>query len=67
MQINELSGQAGEWLKGEGPESDIIISSRIRFARNLADFPFTNRASAEQKAEIAEILQERISKLRVNG
>ena len=67
MQINELSGQAGEWLKGEGPECDIIISSRIRFARNLADFPFTNRASVEQMAEIAEILQERISKLYVNG
>lgn len=67
MEINELAKHAGEWLRGEGPESDIIISSRIRLARNLADFPFTNRASAEQKAEIGELLQSRISKLEVNG
>ena len=66
MEINELARHAGEWLRGEGPESDIIISSRIRLARNLADFPFTNRASAEQKVEIGELLQNRIAKLEVN-
>ena len=67
MEINELARHAGEWLRGEGPESDIIISSRIRLARNLADFPFTNRASTEQKAEIGELLQNRIAKLQVNN
>jgi len=67
MELDDLSRQAGEWLRGEGPESDIIISSRIRLARNLADFPFTNRASIEQKGEIAEILRERVSGLRPKG
>jgi len=64
MELDDLARQAGEWLKGEGPESDIIISSRIRLARNLADFPFTNRATPEQKEEIAEILRERVSHVR---
>jgi len=67
MHLDDLSGQAGEWLKGEGPESDIIISSRIRLARNLADFPFTNRASIEQKAEIAEIMRERLANVELRG
>jgi protein arginine kinase len=67
MEINELARQAGEWLKGEGPESDIIVSSRIRLARNAADFPFTYRATPEQKAEIAEILRESISRLDVSS
>ncbi|NQT18639.1 MAG: protein arginine kinase [Planctomycetes bacterium] len=67
MEINELAKHAGEWLRGEGPESDIIISSRIRLARNLADFPFTNRASTEQMAEISELLHDRIIRLDVNG
>jgi protein arginine kinase len=53
----------GEWLRGSGPESDIVISSRIRLARNLAAFPFSNRASAHQKAEIEHLLRERIAKL----
>jgi protein arginine kinase len=50
-------------LRGTGPESDIVISSRIRLARNLAAFPFTNRASAHQKGEIETMLRERIAKL----
>ncbi|HEX4147928.1 MAG TPA: ATP--guanido phosphotransferase, partial [Pirellulales bacterium] len=44
MQLEDLASGSGEWLKGSGPESDIVISSRIRLARNLADFPFISRA-----------------------
>ena len=46
MNLDNLTHTSGEWLRGTGPESDIVISSRIRLARNLAAFPFTNRASA---------------------
>jgi protein arginine kinase len=65
MDLNNLSRTSGEWLRGTGPESDIVISSRVRLARNLAAFPFTNRASANQKAEIEVMLRERIDKLEV--
>src|SRR5262249_6792448 len=40
-----------------------VISTRIRLARNLAAFPFTNRASAYQKGEIEAHLRERIARL----
>src|SRR5438132_253895 len=63
MDLENLTKTSGEWLRGTGPESDIVISSRIRLARNLAAFLFTNRASAHQKAEIEALLRERISKL----
>jgi protein arginine kinase len=63
MNLDSLTHTSGEWLRGTGPESDIVISSRIRLARNLAAFPFTNRASANQKAEIEGMLRERIAKL----
>src|SRR5437016_10516457 len=65
MNLDNLTHTSGEWLRGTGPESDIVISSRIRLARNLAAFPFTNRASAYQKAEIEGQLRERIGKLGV--
>ena len=45
MNLDSLTHTSGEWLRGTGPESDIVISSRIRLARNLAAFPFTNRAT----------------------
>ena len=28
------------WYLQNGKDSDVVISSRIRLARNLADFPF---------------------------
>ena len=52
MTLDDLTKSSGEWLRGTGPESDIVMCSRIRLARNLADFPFTNRASRGEKAEI---------------
>jgi protein arginine kinase len=63
MNLDSLTHTSGEWLRGTGPESDIVISSRIRLARNLAAFPFTNRSSAGQKAEIETTLRDRIGKL----
>jgi protein arginine kinase len=63
MDLDNLTHTSGEWLRGTGPESDIVISGRIRLARNLAAFPFTNRASAYQKAEIETLLRDRIGKL----
>src|SRR5581483_5248604 len=61
MNLDSLTHTNGEWLRGTGPEADIVISSRIRLARNLSSFPFTNRASAHQKAEIEHYLRERIA------
>jgi protein arginine kinase len=52
MNIDDLTRTSGEWLKGTGPESDIVMCSRIRLARNLATYPFTNRASRAEKADI---------------
>ena len=57
MNLDSLTHTSGEWLRGSGPESDIVISSRIRLARNLAAFPFTNRAGSGQKSEIEALLR----------
>jgi protein arginine kinase len=66
MNLDSLTHTSGEWLRGSGPESDIVISSRIRLARNLAAFPFTNRSSGHQKTEIESLLRERIAKLELD-
>jgi protein arginine kinase len=65
MNLDKLTQCSGEWLRGTGPESDIVISSRVRLARNLAAYPFTNRAGPGQKAEIEGVLRARIDKLEV--
>jgi protein arginine kinase len=52
MNLDDLTRTSGEWLKGSGPESDIVMCSRIRLARNLATYPFINRASRGEKADL---------------
>ena len=62
MNLDELTRSSGEWLRGTGPESDIVMCSRIRLARNLADFPFSNRASRGEKAEIEAHLKSSVQR-----
>jgi protein arginine kinase len=62
MILDDLMNSTGEWLRGIGAEVDVVVSSRIRLARNLADFPFTNRASAMQKGELEALIRERLGK-----
>jgi protein arginine kinase len=52
VKFEELAEQSGEWLSGRGPESDIVISSRIRLARNIAGFPFVRKCSPKDRASI---------------
>ncbi|MCM8773461.1 MAG: protein arginine kinase [Candidatus Omnitrophica bacterium] len=40
------------WLSSEGPDSDIVISTRIRLARNIEGYPFPNRATLAQKNQV---------------
>ena len=40
MKLTDLTNHAGEWLRGSGPMSEIVISSRIRLARNVAGYRF---------------------------
>lgn len=42
------------WYDFSGNDSDIVISTRIRLARNLADKPFPGRLSSEAAEEIIE-------------
>ena len=43
-----------EWMKGEGPDSDIVISSRIRIARNLGPYSFPMLATNQQSKEVLD-------------
>ncbi len=49
MKLSDLTSQAGEWLRGNGPMSEIVISSRIRLARNVSGYPFLVKCSRNQR------------------
>ncbi len=54
MELNELIKKSCEWLRGIGPASDIVTSSRIRLARNLNKALFAHWANKKQGEEVLD-------------
>lgn len=63
MQLNDLINHTSEWLKGTGPNSDTVISSRIRLARNLKSFPFPHWANKKQSKDTLDVLEQAIARI----
>ncbi len=60
MNLKDLTSHAGEWLRGSGPMSDIVISSRIRLARNIAGHRFLAKCTRHQRQVIETKARETI-------
>lgn len=60
MTLDELTRTTGEWLT-QRHMSDVVLSSRIRLARNLADYPFLATANATERTEIYRCLADGIA------
>jgi protein arginine kinase len=52
MKLAELGSRLSAWLDGSGPRADIVLSSRVRLARNLPDQPFPHRANDVQRGRV---------------
>lgn len=46
------------WYFENGPESDVVVSTRIRFARNINGYKYTSRATEEELKNIQNIFKE---------
>jgi protein arginine kinase len=67
MRLTDLSMKTSRWFDPAAPLSDIVISSRVRLARNLAGHKFTTRCSDLEKKEILQKLREVILSLDLLG
>ncbi len=65
MNLNDLLNHTSEWLKGTGPNSDIVISSRIRLARNLEKIPFPHWANLNKRGDVLRAVEQALSGLEV--
>ena len=63
MKLTNISHDINEWFNGSGPLADIVISSRIRLARNLTGYKFLSRCSNTEKTAILEKLRDVIMSL----
>ena len=63
MSLDRFLNQAvSSWMSEEGPESDIVLSSRIRLARNIDQFQFSFLNSSEEALKVIEAVKSRIKK-----
>ena len=44
------------WYTESGKDNDVVVSSRVRLARNLAAYPFPDCMTEEQEKEVKDIL-----------
>ncbi len=61
--VNTLLQQSPKWLDGSGNNSDIVISSRVRLARNLSNFSFPNRAPNKVLSQVLNIVRDCYGKI----
>ncbi len=52
---------AGVWLSGTGAESEIVLSTRFRLARNIEEFNFKGKLSAESEEELELFLAPKVT------
>ncbi|MBL8761813.1 MAG: protein arginine kinase [Phycisphaerae bacterium] len=50
-----------EWLRSGGQSSDVVMSSRVRLARNLAGWRFGHKAGHGDRQKVLEICRDRIA------
>jgi len=66
MILDAFDSPVGAWLtvtEPAGGSDTIVVSSRVRLARNIANFPFMSKASAAQKQELCSLFEQRVAKL----
>lgn len=62
--LDEISKKPAPWLSGSGPESFAVLSSRIRLARNIMEFPFPPTANTDAREKLIELVSSALNKIK---
>lgn len=62
MNLEQIITSPSPWLKPGGPHGDIVLSTRVRLARNAAGRPFLARMDPDQQQEFEQFLKEAVGK-----
>lgn len=55
------------WMSGNGPLSDIVISTRVRLARNIKNMPFPMKAEAADREKVSEMVKDAVKATKAIG
>lgn len=52
MRFATLIKNPADWMRGSGPHSDVVMTSRVRLARNLRGYPFPGWSQEKQRMDM---------------
>jgi protein arginine kinase len=67
LDLHRFADRLGRWLCESGPEGDVVVTSRVRLARNVEGFPFVSRLTPERAVELATSLQPVLTTVDLGG
>lgn len=67
IDCHALASRMCSWLAEPGPDSDVVISCRVRLARNLEGYPFAPRLSPERAEELCHCLRGHLVDAHLDG
>lgn len=60
--MREILNQTPAWLSGGGEHGDVVLSSRVRLARNIAGFRFVGRADVQERRDVFNLVRKNLTK-----
>jgi len=60
--FEEMAKKPAGWIIGDGEEASVVLSSRIRLARNIAGLRFPNSADRETRDKLLEFFDSALTK-----
>ena len=57
MKIDELLSKPSEWVRSDSPNSKIVMTSRVRLARNLRNVPFPGWAKKPDRQRALDLMR----------
>ncbi|GEO26697.1 protein-arginine kinase [Alicyclobacillus acidoterrestris] len=67
MSLSDFLQRAmSRWMRDGGPDDDIVISSRIRVARNIQGYPFPILQTDSHATEVIQLVEQAMSTMSVN-
>ncbi len=63
MRFSTLLKKPAEWMRSAGPDHEIVMTSRIRLARNLVDHPFPGWARKEERLAVMSEIKPAVEEL----
>lgn len=65
--IDEIVACSPAWLSGGGEDQDVVLSSRVRLARNISGFNFVGRSDASERGAVVNLVRKNLTRAGILG